>query len=67
MTTQKSVKPHTTDCYGNSFYAMSTGQLIELRDAINVEIRTYSFYRESIRYQKKQRATLDLLCALTAI
>lgn len=62
---KKAVKPFTTDCYGNSFESMTIAQLIQLRDAIQIEIKQYSFYKEGMRYQKKQRATLELLQSLT--
>jgi len=65
MKNQRFVKPHTTDCYGNHFTSLSIGQLLELRNAISLEVRTYSFHNETIRYQKKQRATLEYLFELT--
>jgi hypothetical protein len=59
------VKPFTTDCFGNSFDSLTIAQLIQLRDTIQLEIKQYSFYKEGMRYQKKQRATLALLQSLT--
>jgi len=61
MKTQRTTKPLTSDCYGNSFYKMTMEQLTELLNSMKLERKHYSFWNESVRFRKVHTATMLLL------
>jgi hypothetical protein len=60
----KSVKPWTSDCYGNVFSKMTRAELSVIYESLKLERSHRSFWNEGIRYQKKHTATISFVESL---
>lgn len=58
------VKPCTTDCFGKPLVEMEKLELVKILDLMKIEKSQYSFYRETIRFQKKHKATMNFIESL---
>ena len=57
----RQVKPHYSNWAGKLFSEMNANELKESLQELKNEVKQNYFFRESITYQKKQKATIEYI------